>query len=276
MSVDGSSSSPWGWLDRTLRGWAYETQRYFSLLLDTLRGAVSRPFYLRDLVQQMDTVGVGSLGIVILTGLFTGMVLALQSAVELRQFGATVYMGRLVGASTVRELGPVLTALMVTGRAGSGMAAELGAMQVTEQIDALDTMGVDPVRKLVVPRFLAAVAVFPLLTVVTDVIAIFGGLVIAVVKLDLTAGLYFRSVYGTLAQTGFIGRYLPIDVFAGMIKPVAFGAIMAITSCYQGLRTRGGTAGVGRAATRAVVTTSILVLAADYFLTQLIIVLLIE
>lgn len=264
------------WINRLLKGWALQVQEYFTLAVHTVQGSFTRPFYVRDLVQQADAVGVSSLGIVILTGLFTGMVLALQSLVELRQFGATIYIGRLVGASAVRELGPVLTALMVTGRAGSGMAAELGAMRVTEQIDALNTMGVDPIRKLVVPRFLAALMVLPLLTVVTDVIAVLGGLAVSMIKLDLTSELYFRHVYLALAETGFVLRYIPVDVVAGMVKPFFFGAIMALTSCYQGLRTRGGTAGVGRAATRAVVTTSILILAANYFLTQLIIVLLVE
>ena len=264
------------WLETRLKRWTLQTQEYFTLLWQALRASVTRPFYLRDVFQQMDTVGVASLGIVILTGLFTGMVLALQSAVEMKQFGATIYMGRLVGASTVRELGPVLTALMVTGRAGSGMAAQLGAMRVTEQIDALNTMGVDPIRKLVVPRLLAGVVMLPLLTIVTDVVAIFGGLLIAVLKLDLTAGLYLRSVWQTLAQTGFLFRYFPIDLFAGLVKPLAFGGIMSLTACYYGLATTGGTEGVGRAATRAVVTTSILVLATDYFLTQLIITVLVE
>lgn len=274
-------SQPWWpplgrWLESLLKGWALRTQEYFTLLGHTLRATFSRPFYLRDLFQQMDTVGVSSLGIVILTGLFTGMVLALQSAVEMRQFGATIYIGRLVGASAIRELGPVLTALMVTGRAGSGMAAQIGAMKVTEQIDALDTMGVDPVRKLVVPRFAAAVLVLPVLTVVTDVVAILGGMLIAVVKLDLTATLYLRSAWETLAQTGFMFRYIPIDVFAGLLKPVAFGAIMSMTACYYGLRTTGGTEGVGSSATRAVVTSSVLILAADYFITQLVIATLVE
>lgn len=276
MDPDSLAPSPKRWIESTLKGWALHTQEYFTLLGNTLRAAVSRPFYLRDLLQMMDDVGVSSLGIVLLTGLFTGMVLALQSAIEMRQFGATIYIGRLVGASAVRELGPVLTALMVTGRAGSGMAAELGAMRVTEQIDALNTMGVDPVRKLVVPRFLASVAVLPLLTVITDVIAVLGGLLIAVVKLDLTATLYFRSVWQTLAETGFMLRYVPVDLFAGLVKPLVFGGIMALTSCYFGLRTTGGTEGVGRAATRAVVTTSVLVLASDYFLTQILIALLVE
>lgn len=257
-------------------GIALSVQEYFALLVRVLRACVTRPFYRHDVVQQMDTIGVASIFIVVLTGFFTGMVLALQSAVEMEQFGATIYIGRLVGASTVRELGPVLTALMVTGRAGAGMAAALGAMRVTEQVDALRTMGVDPVRKLVVPRFLAALVMLPMLTIITDLIAIFGGLLIATVKLDLTADLYMRSVYTTLAQSGFVLRYIPIDLVQGLGKPVAFGALMALTSCFYGLRTQGGTEGVGRATTQAVVTTSILVLASDYFLTQLLIVLFVQ
>lgn len=257
-------------------GAALSVQEYFGLLGRLLRGCVTRPFYRPDVIQQMDTIGVASLFIVVLTGLFTGMVLALQSAVEMRQFGATMYIGRLVGASTVRELGPVLTALMVTGRAGSGMAAAIGAMKVTEQVDALRTMGVDPVRKLVVPRFLAALIMLPILTVIADLVAILGGLLIALVKLDLTADLYMRSVYSTLADSGFILRYIPVDLIQGLGKPIAFGALMALTSCFYGLRTSGGTEGVGRATTQAVVTTSVLVLATDYFLTQILIVLFVE
>lgn len=268
--------SPTRWLADRVKGAAASTQEYFGLLLRTARAAVTRPFYARDLVQQMDTIGVSSLGIVMLTGLFTGMVLALQASIEMARFGATIYIGRVVGASAVRELGPVLTALMVTGRAGSGMAAQIGAMKVTEQIDALDTMGVDPVRKLVAPRVLAGLAVMPLLTVIADVIAVLGGLLIAVLKLDLSVDLYLRGVYITLAETGFILRYLPIDLFAGLLKPVAFGGITALTSCYYGLGTTGGTEGVGRATTQAVVTSSVLILAADYFLTQVLIVLLIR
>lgn len=276
MSLRNSAAAPFRFVGERLRAFAFHTQRYFALLGRSLRGSVTRPFYVRDLSVQLDSIGVGSIGIVLLTGMFTGMVLALQAAIEMRQFGATIYIGRLVGASTVRELGPVLTALMVTGRAGSGIAAEIGAMRVTEQIDALDTMGVDPIRKLVVPRFVACLIALPLLTVVTDMVAIFGGLLIAVLKLDLSFDLYMRSVYATLAQTGFMLRVVPIDVFAGLLKPVFFGAIIAITSCYYGLATRGGTEGVGRAATGAVVASSILILATDYFLTQLIIALLIE
>ena len=220
----------------------------------------------------MDTIGVGSLFIVTLTGLFTGMVLALQAAFEMARFGAEVYIGRIVGSSTIRELGPVLTALIVTGRAGAGMAAAIGAMRVTEQVDALRTMGVDPVRKLVAPRFIAALVMLPVLTVIADVVAVFGGLLIAVLKLDLTARLYLSSVYDNLAQSGFVLNVIPADLLQGLLKPLAFGGLMAITSCFHGLRTRGGTEGVGRATTNAVVTTSILILAADYFITQILIV----
>lgn len=274
--MSSSRASPIRWINEALKTAAYRVQSYFALLARVLASAVTRPFYWRDLAQQMDTIGVASLGIVALTGLFTGMVLALQSSVEMKQFGATIYIGRLVGASAVRELGPVLTALMVTGRAGSGMAAQLGSMRITEQIDALNTLGVDPVRKLVTPRFLAALIMLPVLTVIMDVIAIGGGMLIAVVKLDLTATLYLRSVYQSLADTGFILRYIPIDVFGGLVKPLVFGGIMALTSCYYGMSTRGGTEGVGRATTQAVVSSSILILASDYFLTQLLIALLIE
>jgi phospholipid/cholesterol/gamma-HCH transport system permease protein len=277
MIVRKAALTPVRYLGDTLKEFAWHTQRYFALMWRTIHATVTRPFYSGDLSVQLDSIGVGSIGIVILTGLFTGMVLALQSAVEMRQFGATIYIGRLVGASTVRELGPVLTALMVTGRAGSGIAAEIGAMRVTEQVDALKTMGVDPVRKLVTPRFVACLIALPLLTIITDLVAIFGGMLIAIVKLDLTFDLYIRSVYVTLADSGFVLQFIPVDFIGGVIvKPVFFGAIIAITACYYGLSTRGGTEGVGRAATGAVVTSSIFILATDYFLTQLIIALLIE
>ena len=253
-------------------GAALSVQAYFALFARVVKACASRPFYRGDLVQQMDTIGVGSLFIVMLTGLFTGMVLALQAAFEMARFGAEVYIGRLVGASTIRELGPVLTALIVTGRAGAGMAAAIGAMRVTEQVDALRTMGVDPVRKLVAPRFIAALVMLPVLTIIADLVAVFGGLLIAVLKLDLTAQLYLSSLFDNLAQSGFVFGVLPTDLVQGLLKPLAFGGLMAMTSCFHGLRTRGGTEGVGRATTNAVVSTSILILAADYFITQILIV----
>ncbi len=276
MGQPSASRSAARLASRAVLGVALAVQGYFALLARVIRTVATKPRYVRDFIQQMDTIGVASLFIVLLTGFFTGMVLALQSAVEMKQFGATIYIGRLVGASAVRELGPVLTALMVTGRAGAGMAAAIGAMRVTEQVDALRTMGVDPVRKLVTPRVLAALIMLPILTIIADLIAILGGLLIAVTQLDLTADLYMRSVYLTLAESGFILRFVPIDLVQGLLKPVAFGGIMALTSCYYGLRTEGGTEGVGRSTTQAVVTSSILILASDYFLSQLIIVLLVE
>ncbi len=276
MGQPSASRSAARLASRAVLGVALAVQGYFALLARVIRTVATKPRYVRDFIQQMDTIGVASLFIVLLTGFFTGMVLALQSAVEMKQFGATIYIGRLVGASAVRELGPVLTALMVTGRAGAGMAAAIGAMRVTEQVDALRTMGVDPVRKLVTPRVLAALIMLPILTIIADLIAILGGLLIAVTQLDLTADLYMRSVYLTLAESGFILRFVPIDLVQGLLKPVAFGGIMSLTSCYYGLRTEGGTEGVGRSTTQAVVTSSILILASDYFLSQLIIVLLVE
>lgn len=242
---------------------------YFVLGGRALRFAFSRPFYWRDTLIQMDRIGVGSLPIVLLTGLFTGMVLALQSSVELTKFGADAFIGNLVGASMVRELGPVLCALMVAGRAASGIAAELGSMKVTEQIDALQTFGTDPIRKLVTPRIIAGLAMLPVLTIIADIIGILGGMIISVFRVGTTADAYMQGVLNTLAQSGFIFGFFPKDFASGLLKPLVFGGIITLTSCYFGLTTRGGTEGVGIAATRSVVTCSVLILAVDYFLTQL-------
>jgi phospholipid/cholesterol/gamma-HCH transport system permease protein len=247
---------------------------YFTLGARALRFAFSRPFYWRDLLTQMDRIGVGSIPIVMLTGFFTGMVLALQSSVELTRFGAEVYIGNLVAASMVRELGPVLCALMVAGRAASGIAAELGSMRVTEQIDALQSFGTDPIRKLATPRILAGLLMLPVLTVITDVIGILGGMVISVFRLDLTADAYLLGVLNTLAQSGFLLGFFPVDFVTGLLKPLVFGGIITLTSCYYGLNTKGGTEGVGNAATSAVVSCSVTILAVDYFMTQFLLVVL--
>lgn len=247
---------------------------YFVLAARALRFAFSPPFYWRDLLVQMDRIGVGSIPIVLLTGFFTGMVLALQSSVELTRFGAEVYIGNLVAASMVRELGPVLCALMVAGRSASGIAAELGSMRVTEQIDALQSFGTDPIRKLATPRILAGLIMLPVLTVITDVVGILGGMVISVFRLNLTADAYMQGVLSTLAQSGFLLGFFPVDFFTGLVKPLVFGGIITLTSCYYGLNTKGGTEGVGNAATRAVVTCSVMILAVDYFLTQFLMVVL--
>ena len=244
-------------------------QGYFTLAWQAFRFIFARPFYRSDWIQQMDEIGVKSLGIVILTGFFTGMVLALQSAVQLQTFGATIYIGRLVAASMIRELGPVLSGLMVAGRVGSGIAAQLGSMKVTEQIDALNTLGTDPIKKLVTPRLLAAIVMMPVLAIVTDLVGILGGNVIGVAYIGLPSGLYWRTVWEQIAAGGFTLRYIPNDFIQGLVKPFVFGAVIAITACFFGLNTQGGTEGVGQSTTRTVVTASILILILDYFITQI-------
>ena len=244
-------------------------QEYFILAGKSLRFIFARPFYAQDVIQQMDEIGVKSLGIVLLTGLFTGMVLALQSSVQLKTFGATMYIGNLVSASMIRELGPVLAGLMVAGRVGSGIAAQLGSMRVTEQIDALNTLGTDPIKKLVTPRVLAALIMLPVLTVINDFVGIIGGNIIASLVVGLPTSQYWRTVWDQIANGGFVLRYVPNDFIMGIMKPFVFGGIISITACYFGLGTTGGTEGVGQATTRTVVTSSILILVVDYFITQL-------
>jgi phospholipid/cholesterol/gamma-HCH transport system permease protein len=244
-------------------------QEYFVLAWNALRFIFARPFYMQDVIQQMDDIGVKSLGIVLLTGVFTGMVLALQSSVQLQTFGATMYIGRLVAGSMIRELGPVLAGLMVAGRVGSGIAAQLGSMKVTEQIDALNTLGTDPIKKLVTPRVLAALVMVPALTIINDLIGIIGGNIIARFMVGLPTSLYWRTVWEQIMSGGFVFAVIPNDFVQGLTKPLVFGAIISITACFFGLRTTGGTEGVGHATTKTVVTASILILITDYFLTQL-------
>jgi len=244
-------------------------QEYFVLAGKSLRFIFARPFYAQDVVQQMDEIGVKSLGIVLLTGLFTGMVLALQSSVQLKTFGATMYIGNLVSASMIRELGPVLAGLMVAGRVGSGIAAQLGSMRVTEQIDALNTLGTDPIKKLVTPRVLAALIMLPVLTVINDFVGIIGGNIIATFVIGLPTSQYWGTVWDQIAADGFTMRYVPNDFVQGLSKPFVFGGLISITACYFGLGTTGGTEGVGVSTTRTVVTSSILILIVDYFITQL-------
>ena len=244
-------------------------QEYVLLAWAAGRFMFVRPFYRGDVIQQMDAIGVRSLTIVMLTGFFTGMVLALQSSVQMAQFGATIYVGRLVTASMIRELGPVLAGLIVAGRVGSGIAAQLGSMRVTEQIDALNTLGTDPIKKLVTPRLIAALVMMPVLTIVSDSLGILGGNVIASLYVGIPTSLYWRTVFQQIAQAGFTWHYIPNDFIQGLTKPLVFGGIIAITGCYFGLNTRGGTEGVGIATTRTVVLASVMILIVDYFMTQL-------
>ncbi|MGE5360350.1 MAG: MlaE family ABC transporter permease [Bacteroidales bacterium] len=236
-----------------------EVQEYVRLSAEATYATFTRPFYRRDMIEQFDAIGVGSLTVVLLTGFFTGAVLALQTGMSLDQFGARPYVGRLVSASMVRELGPVLTALMITGRVGSGIAAELGSMGVTEQINALRALGTDPIRKLVVPRVLAGVFMVPVLTVISDFTGIMGGWVIARFQLGVASSLYWTSVMD--------GLYVQ-DAWMGLIKPFFLGFVIVTIGCHVGLRARGGTQGVGLATTRAVVAGSVAVLAVDFFVTK--------
>ncbi|HET8645378.1 MAG TPA: ABC transporter permease [Vicinamibacteria bacterium] len=246
-----------------VKGAVLAVQEYAHLSARALAALFTAPRYLRDWIAQADALGVQSLSIVVLTGTFTGMVLALQSAASLDAFGARPYVGRLVCISMVRELGPVLTALMVTGRMASGMAAELGSMVVTQQIDALRVLGTDPVRKLVAPRVLAGLVMVPVLTVVSDTVGIFGGGIISVFSLQLSWVYYWRSVAQALVVN---------DLAMGLSKPLIFGFILTSVGCFMGLRTTGGTQGVGLATTRSVVVASVLILASDLFITKLLLV----
>ena len=248
----------------------YSLQEFFVLAGKAVGFIFVKPFYTSDLFQQMDAIGVGSLGIVLLTGFFTGMVLALQSSVQLQSLGQTALIGRLIAGSMVRELGPVLAGLMVAGRVGSGIAAQLGSMRVTEQIDALNTLGTDPIKKLVTPRVLAALIMLPLLTIINDFVGILGGQIIARFYLGLPSSLYWKTVFEQMLSGGFTFRYIPNDFVQGLTKPFVFGGIISLVACYNGLKTSGGTEGVGIATTRTVVTASILILVVDYFLTQVI------
>jgi phospholipid/cholesterol/gamma-HCH transport system permease protein len=243
------------WLKNAL----LEVQEYLRLVGQVGRAVVTPPFYARDVVQQLDIIGIGSLTVVVLTGLFTGMVLALQSGTTLDQFGARSVVGRLVSASMVRELGPVLTALMVTGRVGSGIAAELGSMVVTDQIAALRALGTDPIRKLVVPRVIAGTVMVPILTIISDGVGMFGGMIISVTQLKIASTIYWSNVIE--------GLYMA-DLWMGLIKPVILGFTLVSIGCHVGLRTRGGTQGVGRATTNAVVSASVVVLVLDFLITK--------
>ena len=249
-------------LERWLKKAALEVQEYVFLTQRAFYGVFTRPIYRHDIVEQFDLIGAGSLTVVLLSGLFTGAALASQSGLTLDQFGARPLVGRLVSASMIKELGPVLTALMLTGRIGSGIAAELGSMVVTDQINALRALGTDPVRKLVVPRLLAGVCMAPVLTVISDFVGIFGGWIVARYRLQVATGLYWSSVLK--------GLYVQ-DVWMGLTKPFVFGFIIATIACHVGLRTAGGTQGVGKATTVSVVAGSVAVIAADFFVTQILI-----
>ncbi len=225
-----------------------------------LAAGVAGPYYPRQILRQMLDIGFYSLPVVGLTAFFTGMVLALQSFTGFARFQAESAIPTIVVVSLTRELGPVLAGLMVAGRVGAAMAAELGTMRVTEQIDALTTLSTDPYRYLVFPRLVAGVLMLPLLVLVADVIGVMGGWLVAVVKLDFNSADYINRTFSFLEAE---------DVIAGLVKAAVFGFLVALMGCYQGYNSRGGAQGVGSATTRAVVTASILILTFDYIITEL-------
>ena len=235
-------------------------QEYTELAWGSLVNIFSPPFYFGDLLDQMDVIGVGSLPIIILTGFFIGAIMVLETAAQFARFGTTALTGNAVALSLVLELGPTITALLVAGRSASGIASELGSMVVTEQVDAMRAMGTDPGRKLVTPRVLATLIVMPLLTGVADFVGLIGGYVMAHVTLGLSGPEFWHHAIDALATN---------DLIHGMSKPVVFGYIISTVGCYKGLTVKGGTQGVGRATTSAVVIASVAILATGFVLTKL-------
>ena len=246
-------------LDRTAKNLILALQNYALLCGRALLNLFQRPLYLADIFTQADSIGVGSIPIVLLTGFFTGGVLALQSASSLSQFGAAAITGQLVSFSMIKELGPVLTSLMVSGRNASGMASELGSMVVTEQIDAMRALGTDPLKKLIMPRIVATIVMLFFLTILSDTVGTMGGGAVAVFFLGQDGSQYFHSAYQSLVFG---------DIFQGLVKPVFFGFIIATIGCFYGMNTKGGTQGVGRSTTQAVVVSSVLIIASDFVISR--------
>ena len=235
-------------------------QDFFVLTGNALRNIFRRPHYSDDVILQMDSIGVGSLQIVFMTGFFSGAVMALQMSRALAQYGQVGKTGALVSLTLVRELGPVLTAIMVAGRNASGIASELGSMKVTEQIDAMRALGTDPVQKLVTPRVIATCVMLPLLVIIADFVGLFGGWVISYMFLSLTSRQYWTSAWQTLEWN---------DVSQGLVKPLVFALVISMIGCFYGLRTTGGTQGVGRSTTQAVVTATVLIFILDLLITKI-------
>ncbi len=246
-------------LGETVYAMLQELGATFTLFLQVVSWSVRRPYEIRNIIKQMEEVGVRSVPVVVVTATFTGMVLALQSYSGFERFGATSFVGTVVALSITRELGPVFAGLMVSGRVGASMAAELGTMKVTEQIDALVTLATNPVKYLVVPRVVAATIVLPILVVFADLLGILGGYFVSVYILGANSYVYIQKTY----------QYLEFkDIYSGLLKAAVFGALIALISCHHGFIAAGGAEGVGRATTRAVVTSSMMVLVSDYFMTS--------
>ncbi len=247
-------------LPRPIEGFFQQIGRYFHLLGRLFAWTPRPPYDLRELVRQMVRVGFDSIPVVFLTAMFTGMVMSLETFTTLRRFNAENYVGSLVALSMVRELAAVLSSLIVAGRVGSAMGAELGTMRVTEQIDALEVMATDPVHYLVVPRVWATTLMMPLLVIMADGVGIFGGYLVSVVLMGANPVSYMDNTY----------QFMEVhDLTAGLLKAAVFGFLLSSIGCQQGFYTSGGAEGVGKATTSAVVLGSVAILIADFFLSRL-------
>jgi phospholipid/cholesterol/gamma-HCH transport system permease protein len=243
-----------------IKEWISDLQDFYLLSIRGIVALGERPFYLKDLIDQMDYAGAGSFSIVLVVSLFLGMALSLQLSAELSNFGLKIYTGNIVGISIIRELGPVVTALIYAGRVGSGMASELGSMVLGHQVDTLRVFGVSPVKKLVAPRFLSSIIMLPILTIIGDAVSILGGYSIAVYVSHQSGTVYWSSIREVFDFE---------NVFSGAVKPFIFGYIIASVSCYMGLSTKGGAIGLRRTTTKAVVASFILIIIADFVLTRI-------
>jgi phospholipid/cholesterol/gamma-HCH transport system permease protein len=243
-----------------IKEWVSGLQDFYLLSIRGVAAFWQKPFYFKDLIEQMDYAGAGSFSIVLVVSLFLGMALALQLSAELSNFGLKMYTGNIVGISIIREMGPVVTALIFAGRVGSGMASELGSMVLGHQVDTLRVFGVNPVKKLVAPRFFSSIIMLPILTIIGDAISILGGYFIAVYVSHQSGTVYWSSIREVFDFE---------NVFSGGVKPFVFGYIIASVSCYMGLTTRGGAIGLRRTTTRAVVASFILIIVADFVLTRI-------
>jgi len=243
-----------------VKEWSSDLQDFYLLSLRGFAGLVKRPFYFGDLMEQMDYAGAGSFLIVVLVSLFMGMALSLQLSAELATVGLKMYTGNVVGISILREIGPVVTALVFAGRAGSGMASELGSMILGHQVDTLRVFGVDPLKKLVTPRILSSILMLPVLTIIGDAVSIYGAYFVAVYASHQSGTVYWSS----------IRRVFDFEnVVSGLVKPFIFGYIIACISCFMGLSARGGAIGLRRTTTRAVVASFIVIIVADFVLTRI-------
>ena len=235
-------------------------QEFVLLSARAVRGLFQQPPYWDDVILQMDSIGIGSLPVVLLTGFFSGAVLALQMSRALQTYGATSTVGQLVSIAQVREMGPILTAIMVAGRNATGMASEIGSMKVTEQIDAMRALGTDPVLKLVKPRLIATAVMLPLLTILANFVALVGGWLVSCVMLSLTTASHYWITSWRILEYN--------DLAQGLVKPFVFAIILTLVGCFYGMRTEGGTQGVGRSTTQAVVAAGIMIFILDLMLTQ--------